>query len=75
MSKKKSKIIDAPILSLNAKIELFAKFLRESLSKKPSTKKNITASKSNTPLKQKVKRVASKKIKKSSSPVKKKKTA
>ncbi|MES2200036.1 MAG: hypothetical protein V4489_07715 [Chlamydiota bacterium] len=75
MNKKQDKIINAPILSLSAKIELFAKFLRKATTKSPSTKKNLSATSSDTPLKRTIKQVAAKEIQTASTPRKKKKTA
>ena len=76
MNKKQDKIIHAPILSLSAKIELFAKFLRKATTKSPSTKKNISAVESDTPLKHTIQEVASKEIQTASpTPLKKKHTA
>lgn len=75
MNKKQDKIIHAPILSLSAKIELFAKFLRKASEISPSTKKNLSTSNSDTPLKQTIKKVAAKEIQTTSTPQKKKKTA
>ena len=75
MNKKQDKIIHAPILSLSAKIELFAKFLRTATAKSPSSKKNISAVESDSALKQTIKQVASKEIQTTSMPLRKKKTA
>ncbi len=75
MNKKQDKIIHAPILSLSAKIELFAKFLRKATEKSPSTKKTLSTSNSETPLKETIKKVAAKEIQTPSIPLKKKKTA
>ncbi len=75
MNKKQDKIIHAPILSLSAKIELFAKFLRKATTKSPSRKKNISTIESDTSLRRTIKQVASKEIQTSSTPLKKKKTA
>ncbi|MBS0628307.1 MAG: hypothetical protein JSS09_08860 [Verrucomicrobia bacterium] len=75
MKKKQDKIIQAPVLSLSAKIELFAQFLRKATNKSSSNKKNLSSLPLDTPLKRTVKQVASKKIQTSVTPDKKKKTA
>lgn len=75
MKKKNDKIISAPVLSLNAKIELFAKFLRNATLHTSSEYKNLSPTASDTNLKKTVKQVAAKKLPKNSSVAKKKKTA
>jgi hypothetical protein len=75
MKKKQDKIIQAPVLSLSAKIELFAQFLRKATNKSSSSKKNLSSVPLDTPLKHTVKQVAAKKIQTTTSSHKKKKTA
>lgn len=75
MKKKSDKIISAPVLSLSAKIELFAKFLRNATLHTSSKHKNLSPTAPDTNLKKTVRQVASKKLPRGASRIKKKKTA
>ncbi len=75
MTNKNKKIIPAPILSLSAKIELFAKFLRKAAAKSPSRKPVVSSNAQDGKTKKTVKKVASKKIKSENAENKNKKSA
>lgn len=75
MNKKHDKIITAPILSLSAKIELFAKFLRKATTPDSPALKKVSSSKGDTPLRKTIKKIASKEIQTAPTSQKKKETA
>ena len=73
MKKKKDKIIQAPILSLSAKIELVARFLRKKISTSTSVSKKEVSTQESAHLK--TKNIASKNLQNQELPTKKEETA